>query len=107
MAQRRKRTRQRPNAVRESGDRRAESNGDQALSLLPDFSIQQPAPEQGELRWEAEELSIWPAVVVAGLTLALFGLVTVSRAFNVIGIVLAIVGVVGWVRDLRDGPEHA
>jgi len=47
--------------------------------------------------------SVWPTVVAAGLTLALFGLVVATLAFSVVGMMALLVGVVGWIRELVAG----
>ena len=47
--------------------------------------------------------SVWPMVVAGGLTLALFGLVVWTLEYSVVGIVVLLAGVVGWVRDLVAG----
>jgi hypothetical protein len=44
--------------------------------------------------------SVWPLVVAAGLTQAMFGLVTTSLAFEVTGSLAVLVGLVGWLREL-------
>jgi hypothetical protein len=44
-------------------------------------------------------------VVAGGLTLALFGLVTWTLAFSILGIVTLVGGIAGWVRELVD--DHA
>ena len=64
----------------------------------PELSTQHPAPEH--------EASIWPAVVAAGLTIALFGLITTSPSFSVLGVVALAVGIAGWVGELYHAPEH-
>jgi len=51
----------------------------------------------------APEASVWPMVVAAGVTLALFGLVVSTLAFSVLGIVTLLAGVVGWVKELVAG----
>jgi hypothetical protein len=53
--------------------------------------------------------SVWPMVVAGGLTLALFGLVVWTLVYSVVGIVVLLAGVVGWVRDLladAEPPDH-
>ena len=54
--------------------------------------------------------SIWPAVLAAGLTLIAFGVPT-SGAFSVVGAVLTVAALVGWIGELRaagdsDAPHH-
>jgi len=46
--------------------------------------------------------SVWPAVVGAGVALALFGVVT-SYFFTAFGFVLLVMGLAGWIEDLRHG----
>jgi hypothetical protein len=52
------------------------------------------------------DASIWPSVLAAGLTVAFFGLVTDSVSFGVLGILAFILGIGGWVGELRHAPEH-
>jgi hypothetical protein len=47
--------------------------------------------------------SVWPMVAAGGLTLALFGLVIATWVFSVVGAVVLVVGIVGWVRELVAG----
>jgi hypothetical protein len=47
--------------------------------------------------------SVWPMVAAAGLTAILFGLVTWTPAFSVLGIVMLLAGIAGWVKELADG----
>jgi hypothetical protein len=61
---------------------------------VPDFDTHHPTAS-----------SVWPAVIAAGLTLALFGLVVWTPAFGVVGVAALVWGVVGWVRELLDGSE--
>ncbi|HYY90308.1 MAG TPA: hypothetical protein VFA49_16030 [Chloroflexota bacterium] len=44
--------------------------------------------------------SVWPAVLSAGLTLAMLGVVT-NVAFTAVGLLLTAGSLVGWVADLR------
>jgi hypothetical protein len=46
------------------------------------------------------ENTIWPAVLAAGLTLIAFGVPT-SGAFSLVGMVLTIAALVGWIGELR------
>jgi hypothetical protein len=46
--------------------------------------------------------SVWPMVAAGGLTLALFGLVTWTLAFSVVGVVTLLAGIAGWVKELYD-----
>jgi hypothetical protein len=62
------------------------------MTTPPAPSTQHPTPS-----------SVWPVVLAAGLTLALFGLVVWTPAFSIVGIVVLVVGIIGWVRELVDG----
>jgi len=46
--------------------------------------------------------SVWPAVFGAGIALLLFGVVT-SYFFSAFGFVLMVMGLAGWIEDLRHG----
>ena len=46
--------------------------------------------------------SVWPAVLGAGIALVLFGVVT-TYFFTAFGFVLMVMGVAGWIEDLRHG----
>jgi hypothetical protein len=46
--------------------------------------------------------SLWPFVVGGAVTLLAFGVVT-SFAFSLMGFVLLVWGLIGWVRELRRG----
>ena len=46
--------------------------------------------------------SVWPAVLGAGIALALFAVVT-SYFFTAFGVVLMVMGLAGWIEDLRHG----
>ena len=50
--------------------------------------------------------SVWPVVVGAGVALSLFGIVT-SLAFSLLGLVLLLVGIGGWIGELRHERDHA
>src|SRR5436305_1619533 len=52
------------------------------------------------------ESSVWPAVLAAGVTVAFFGLITGSLSFSVLGVLATILGIGGWVGELRHAPEH-
>jgi hypothetical protein len=54
----------------------------------------------------AHESSVWPAVLAAGVTVAFFGLITASVSFSVLGVLATILGIGGWVGELRHAPEH-
>jgi len=45
------------------------------------------------------ESSIWPVVLAGGLSLVLFGVVT-SLSFSVVGVVLIVAALKGWMGDL-------
>jgi hypothetical protein len=62
------------------------------MTSPPAPSSQHPAPS-----------SVWPMAVAAGLTAVLFGLVTWTPAFSVLGIVMLLAGIAGWVKELADG----
>lgn len=44
--------------------------------------------------------SVWPFVLGAGVTMAAFGVPT-SLYFSIVGVVLMVWGIVGWIQDLR------
>ncbi len=46
--------------------------------------------------------TIWPAVMAAGITMVMAGLIT-SLAFSVAGIVVFAIALTGWIRELRRG----
>jgi hypothetical protein len=56
-----------------------------------------PMPDTGH---SAPESSVWPMVVAGGLTLMLFGLVTTATAFEIVGALAMLTGIVGWLREL-------
>ena len=64
----------------------------------PELTTQHLAPEH--------DTSIWPAVVAAGVTAAMFGLITTSASFSVLGIVALAVGIAGWVGELNHAHDH-
>ncbi|HLI27997.1 MAG TPA: hypothetical protein VKZ60_13050 [Chloroflexota bacterium] len=45
-------------------------------------------------------LSVWPAVLGAGITLLAFGLLT-SSLFCAVGVLTIVGGLVGWIGELR------
>jgi hypothetical protein len=45
-------------------------------------------------------------VLAAGLTVAFFGLITGSLSFSMLGVLATILGIGGWVGELRHVPEH-
>ena len=47
--------------------------------------------------------TVWPAVLGAGIALALFGVLT-TYFFTTLGAVLLVMGLVGWIEDLRHEP---
>ena len=69
----------------------------------PEPSTQNPAPQHLAPQHEA---SIWPAVVAAGLTVAMFGLIANSASFSVLGVVALAAGIAGWVGELYHAHEH-
>jgi hypothetical protein len=46
--------------------------------------------------------SVWPFTVAGGVTLLGFGLLT-TFAFSVLGLVLMVVGLYGWIQEMRHG----
>jgi hypothetical protein len=46
--------------------------------------------------------SVWPFVIGGAVTLLAFG-VTTSFAFSLMGAVLLVWGLIGWVREMRHG----
>ncbi len=46
--------------------------------------------------------SVWPVTLAGGLSLAAFGLVT-SLAFTIVGAVITLLGLAGWIGELRHG----
>ncbi len=59
-------------------------------------------PEEApEPRFPARRRSIWPFLLDLGLALALFGLIITGRPLIVIGGVIFVVALVGWLRDAR------
>ena len=46
--------------------------------------------------------SVWPVTVAGGFTLMAFGLLT-SLALSLLGVVLLLWGLYGWIQDLRHG----
>ncbi len=50
--------------------------------------------------------SLWPFVLDLGLALALFGLVITGRFLIVIGAVLFVVALAGWIREARSEYSH-
>ena len=45
--------------------------------------------------------SIWPFLLDLGVVMALFGLIIIGRFLIVIGAVLAVVALIGWIREAR------
>src|ERR1700684_1904387 len=64
----------------------------QSRERAPD-RIEMPAP------------TAWPVALAFGLTLLFAGLVT-SQAVSILGAIIAIVGVVGWFRDVLPHEAH-
>ncbi len=59
-------------------------------------------PEEApEPQFPARRRSIWPFLLDLGLAMALFGLIITGRPLIVIGGVIFIVALVGWLRDAR------
>ena len=44
--------------------------------------------------------TVWPAVLGAGVALALFGVVA-TYFFTAFGLVLIVIGLAGWIEDMR------
>ena len=44
--------------------------------------------------------SVWPATIGFGVTLIMFGIPT-SLYFSVVGLIVMVVGLVGWIQELR------
>jgi len=82
-----------PLAVRADGAPTASRQPrDQSVSVMPsDY----PAPPAG---YEMTS-SIWPVVVAAGITFCAFGVVT-NITFSIVGFLVLIGGVTGWVGEL-------
>jgi hypothetical protein len=59
------------------------------VSHSPAPTTQNPAPS-----------SVWPMVVAGGLTATLFGLVTTATAFEIVGALAMLTGIVGWLKEL-------
>ena len=57
----------------------------------------QAPPPQGPRR----RRSIWPFVLDLGLTMALFGLIITGRPLIVIGGVIFVIALAGWIREAR------
>ncbi len=57
--------------------------------------------EAPEPRFPARRRSFWPFLLDLGLALALFGLIITGRPLVVIGGVIFVVALVGWLRDAR------
>ncbi len=49
----------------------------------------------------ARRRSVWPFLLDLGVVLALFGLIITGRFLIVIGAVLAVVALIGWIREAR------
>ncbi len=46
--------------------------------------------------------SVWPCTVAGGFTLLAFGILS-SLALSLLGLLLMVVGLAGWIRELRHG----
>jgi hypothetical protein len=49
----------------------------------------------------ARRRSVWPFLLDLGVVLALFGLIITGRFLIVIGAVIAVVALIGWIREAR------
>ena len=58
------------------------------------------AEERGPLPEVLPKPTYWPAVTAAGATLLAFGVVT-SFAFSAVGLIAFVLGVAGWVNEMR------
>jgi len=70
----------------------------------PHIEADSPAHSRGNTGAGAHvpAATMWPMVFAAGITLLLFGVVT-GAGFSLLGFVVLIAGVAGWIRELRDG----
>ncbi len=86
----------------------------------PALTPQPPLPQAGEgetaprypqslspnTQHPAHDASVWPAVLAAGITVAFFGLITGSLSFSILGVLATVLGIGGWVGELRHASEH-
>ena len=56
---------------------------------------------EAPVRFPARRRSVWPFLLDLGVALALFGLIITGRFLIVIGAVLAVVALIGWIREAR------
>jgi hypothetical protein len=59
-----------------------------------------PMPDEPERR-PARRRSAWPFLLDLGLALALFDLIILRRGLVVVGAVVAVVALAGWIREAR------
>jgi hypothetical protein len=52
-------------------------------------------------RYPSRRRSLWPFLLDLGLAMALFGLIITGRFLIVIGAVIFIVALIGWIREAR------
>jgi hypothetical protein len=68
--------------------------------------ISKPAPSEPESDWtmlppsKLPEPTVWPAMLALAITFLVWGLVT-SLIITGIGLVLFVISMAGWIRDIR------
>ena len=80
-------------------------------SHLPRAGEGEPSPHHPQnlspnTQHPVHDSSVWPAVLAAGLTVGFFGLITASWSFSILGVLATVLGIGGWVGELRHAPEH-
>lgn len=56
---------------------------------------------EAPVQFPARRRSVWPFLLDLGVVLALFGLIITGRFLIVIGAVVAVVALIGWIREAR------